>query len=144
MKKMIFQLLMAGLAGLLFGLGLILSGMTNPAKIIGFLDITGVWDPTLAFVMGAALSVAIPAFALAGKKEKSLLGMPMLIPTNRQLDKRLILGSLVFGAGWGLAGYCPGPAIASLFRGQIGPVIFVVAMLVGMQLFSWLDSGRKS
>ena len=143
MKKMTFQLLMAGLAGLLFGLGLILSGMTNPAKIIGFLDITGAWDPTLAFVMGAALIVAIPAFALAGKKEKSLLGMPMLIPTNRELDKRLILGSLVFGAGWGLAGYCPGPAIASLFNGQIGTVIFVIAMLAGMQLFSWLDSGRK-
>jgi uncharacterized protein len=144
MKKMTFQLLMAGLAGLLFGLGLILSGMTNPAKIIGFLDITGAWDPTLAFVMGAALIVAIPAFALAEKKEKSLLGMPMLIPTNRQLDKRLILGSLVFGAGWGLAGYCPGPAIASLFSGQIGSVLFVVAMLVGMQLFSWLESGGKS
>ncbi len=144
MKKMTLQLLMAGLAGLLFGLGLIMSGMTNPAKIIGFLDITGAWDPTLAFVMGAALIVATPAFALAGKKEKSLLGMPMLIPTNRQLDKRLILGSLVFGAGWGLAGYCPGPAIATLFSGQMGTVLFVVAMLVGMQLFSWLESGGKS
>lgn len=144
MKKMTLQLLMAGLAGLLFGLGLIMSGMTNPAKIIGFLDITGAWDPTLAFVMGAALIVATPAFAMAGKKEKSLLGMPMLIPTNRQLDKRLILGSLVFGAGWGLAGYCPGPAIASLFSGQMGTVLFVVAMLLGMQLFSWLESGGKS
>lgn len=135
---------MAGLAGLLFGLGLILSGMTNPAKIIGFLDITGAWDPTLALVMGAALSVAIPAFVLAGKKKKGVLGMPMHIPTNRQLDKRLILGSLVFGAGWGLAGYCPGPAIASLFNGQIGTMIFIIAMLVGMQLFSWLESGGKS
>ncbi|WP_293775647.1 YeeE/YedE family protein [uncultured Oxalicibacterium sp.] len=126
-------------AGLLFGCGLILSGMTQPGKVIGFLDLAGNWDPSLAFVMGGALLVAIPAFWFAQRRQSTLLGDLIALPTVRQIDRRLVLGATTFGIGWGLAGYCPGPAIASLISGNLQAVTFVVAMLVGMLLFEVVE-----
>ncbi|MEW6021484.1 MAG: DUF6691 family protein [Pseudomonadota bacterium] len=127
------------IAGLIFGIGLIVSGMTNPAKVIGFLDLAGRWDPSLAFVMGGAILVGVVAFGFARKRERSLLGAAMRLPTATHVDRRLVMGSLAFGAGWGLAGYCPGPALASLASGDAKPVIFTLAMLAGMALFDILD-----
>lgn len=129
------HIVMASVAGLVFGLGLIVSGMTDPAKVIGFLDLAGNWDPSLAFVMGGAILVGAVAFGVAGKRERSLLGAPMRLPTATRIDRRLVLGSLAFGAGWGLAGYCPGPALASLASGGPKPLVFTLAMLAGMVLF---------
>lgn len=136
------QLLTSLLAGILFGLGLIISGMANPQKIIDFLDITGNWDPSLLVVMLGALAVSFWAFRYVSKREKTWLENSFNLPGARQLDKRLILGSLVFGAGWGIAGYCPGPALTSLLAGQIAPFIFVVAMISGMTLYEILESRR--
>jgi uncharacterized membrane protein YedE/YeeE len=127
------------LAGLLFGLGLVVSGMTNPAKIIGFLDLFGKWDPSLAFVMAGALLVGTIAFRFASKRQRAVLSNPMIIPTRRDIDRRLVLGSLAFGIGWGLAGYCPGPAIASLASGGAKPWLFFIAMLAGMALFEFAE-----
>lgn len=134
------QLFTSLLAGILFGLGLIISGMANPQKILDFLDITGSWDPSLLVVMLGALAVSYWAFRYARKREKTWLGKTFNLPGARQLDKRLILGSLVFGVGWGIAGYCPGPAITSLLAGQIAPLVFVVAMIAGMTLYETLES----
>ena len=127
------------LAGLLFGLGLIVSGMTDPSKIIGFLDITGAWDPSLAFVMGGAVLVGVVAFRLARRRTASFLGGAMHIPSARYIDRPLMLGSLAFGVGWGLAGYCPGPAVVALGSGQDQAVVFVVAMIAGMVLYEAAD-----
>lgn len=129
-------------AGLLFGLGLLLSGMANPAKVIGFLDLAGLWDPSLALVMVGAIATALVPFTLAGRRERSLLGAPLQLPTKRELDGRLIGGSLLFGVGWGVAGICPGPAIAMLLSGHWQVVLFVLAMLGGMLLFSALERRR--
>jgi len=129
----------AFLAGLLFGLGLIVSGMTDPSKIIGFLDITGAWDPSLAFVMGGAVLVGVVAFRLARRRTASFLGGAMHIPSARYIDRPLMLGSLAFGVGWGLAGYCPGPAVVALGSGQDQAVVFVVAMIAGMVLYEAAD-----
>jgi uncharacterized membrane protein YedE/YeeE len=129
------QVLMAFITGLIFGLGLILSDMTNPAKVIGFLDIAGAWNPSLAFVMGGAILIASIAFHFANARPKALLGGTMRLPTARQIDRRLVLGGLAFGVGWGLTGYCPGPAVASLASGGSKALIFVVAMLAGMAIF---------
>lgn len=131
--------LTAFISGLIFGVGLILSGMTNPAKVIGFLDLAGAWDMSLALVMGGAVLVGFIAFRMAAKRPKALLGDTMRLPTATQIDRRLIGGALAFGVGWGLAGYCPGPALASLLSGSGKPVIFVVAMLAGMAIFEILD-----
>lgn len=128
--------------GLVFGLGLIISGMTDPAKVLGFLDLAGLWDPSLAFVMGGAILVGVFAFAVASKRTTSVLGGAMQLPTARHIDRRLVLGSLLFGAGWGIAGFCPGPAIVSLGAGEPKALVFVLAMLVGMGAFEWLE-GRK-
>ncbi|KQV79874.1 transporter [Massilia sp. Root351] len=138
------QILMAWITGLLFGLGLIVSGMTNPAKVTGFLDLAGRWDPSLAFVMVGAIGVGLVAFRLAGKRSTSLLGAPMRLPTASDIDRRLVLGSLAFGTGWGLAGYCPGPALASLASGGSKPLIFTAAMLAGMALFELLERRRNT
>ncbi|QNA88698.1 YeeE/YedE family protein [Massilia sp. Dwa41.01b] len=138
------QIVAALLVGLVFGLGLIVSGMTDPSKVVGFLDLAGNWDPSLAFVMGGAILVGTIAFAFAGKRERSLLGATMRLPTATQVDRRLVLGSLAFGAGWGLAGYCPGPALASLASGGMKPLIFTLAMLAGMALFEVLDRVASS
>ena len=124
--------------GLLFGLGLILSGMTDPSKVIGFLDIFGLWDPSLALVMGGAIAVGFFAFALAKKRDVNFLGGALHLPTSSQIDKPLVIGAVLFGAGWGLAGFCPGPALVSLASGQIKAAAFVVFMLAGMQLFEIL------
>ncbi len=133
------QTFIALIVGLLFGIGLIVSGMTDPAKVLGFLDLAGNWDPSLAFVMGGAILVGVFAFGVARKRERSLLGAPMRLPTATRIDRRLVLGSLAFGAGWGLAGYCPGPVLASLATGGVKPLIFTLAMLAGMALFEVLD-----
>lgn len=129
------QLLMSLFAGLVFGLGLIVSGMTDPSKIIGFLDLAGSWNPSLAFVMGGAIAVGVPAFYFARPRSRAILGEPMRLPTAEHIDRRLLLGGLVFGVGWGLAGYCPGPALASLATGGSKPLIFTAAMLAGMAIF---------
>ncbi len=126
------------LAGLVFGLGLIVSGMANPAKVLGFLDLGGAWDPSLAFVMGGAVAVAAVAFAFARGRTLSLLGARMALPTSRVIDRRLVLGSLLFGIGWGIAGFCPGPALVALGMGEAKAGVFVLAMLVGMGVFESL------
>lgn len=123
------------LVGLIFGLGLILSGMTDPGKVIGFLDIAGMWDPSLALVMGGAIAVGFFAFAMAKKRTMNFLGGALHLPQSNQIDKPLVIGAMMFGAGWGLAGFCPGPALVSLASGQIKAAFFVVLMLVGMQVF---------
>ncbi|WP_294765945.1 YeeE/YedE family protein [uncultured Rhodoferax sp.] len=128
--------------GLLFGLGLIVAGMTDPSKVIGFLDLAGAWDPSLAFVMGGAILVGLGAFALAKKRTTSFLGGAMQLPTSTVIDRRLVLGSLLFGAGWGLAGFCPGPAIVSLGAGQSKAALFVLAMVAGMAIFEWAEHCR--
>ena len=132
------QIISAGLVGLVFGLGLILGGMTNPAKVIGFLDLAGAWDPSLGLVMGGAMVVAAVAFKVAKRRARSVLGATLQIPQSRVIDKRLILGSLAFGAGWGLAGFCPGPALVSVASGAAEALVFVAAMLAGMALFEYV------
>ncbi len=125
--------------GLLFGIGLILSGMTDPGKVIGFLDLAGAWDPSLALVMGGAIAVGVFAFALAKKRTRTFLGGALHLPKSNDIDRRLVAGSLLFGAGWGLAGFCPGPALVSLGAGQPKAAVFVVAMVAGMALFELLE-----
>mgnify|MGYP000252296470 CR=1 FL=1 len=122
------------LVGLLFGWGLLISGMTDPGKVIGFLDLAGAWDPSLAFVMGGGVLVGLVGFTLAKKRTQSFLGSALHLPTSRDIDRRLVLGSLTFGVGWGLAGLCPGPALTSLGFGSEAIWLFVPAMLAGMVL----------
>ncbi len=129
--------------GLLFGLGLILSGMTDPRKVLGFLDLAGDWDPSLALVMGGAIAVGVLAFALAKRRGCSLLGSSLHLPGNTRPDRRLVLGSLTFGIGWGLAGLCPGPALVSMAAGQGKALLFVLAMLAGMRLFDFFERRIK-
>jgi uncharacterized membrane protein YedE/YeeE len=126
--------LMALLSGLVFGLGLILGGMTDPGKVKGFLDVAGAWDPSLALVMGGAIAVGVFAFAAARRRSRSWSGDRMDIPTNRVIDARLIAGGVLFGAGWGLGGFCPGPALVAMSAGLGSAAVFVIAMLAGMVL----------
>jgi uncharacterized membrane protein YedE/YeeE len=142
-KERIMQIITALATGLLFGIGLIVSGMTDPSKVIGFLDLLGRWDPSLAFVMGGAIAVGLVAFSFARKRDKSLLGDAIRLPTATHIDRRLVLGGLAFGAGWGLAGFCPGPALASLAVGGAKPLIFSAAMLAGMVIFTLLERVSK-
>ena len=128
------QTIIAGLCGTVFGAGLALSGMTNPAKVLAFLDFFGAWDPTLAFVMGGALAVSAVGFAFARRTQKPWIGERFALPTRRDLDRDLILGATLFGVGWGLVGLCPGPALANLGRGSSEIVLFVAAMIVGTLL----------
>lgn len=137
------HLLVSLITGLIFGIGLILSGMTNPAKVIAFLDLAGRWDPSLAMVMGGAILVGLVAFRFASKRTTSMLGEPMRLPTTRAIETRLVAGSLAFGVGWGLAGFCPGPALASLMFGRSESWIFAGAMLAGMAIFEWIERGRR-
>ena len=125
--------------GLMFGVGLMASGMTDPGKVIGFLDLFGAWDPSLALVMGGAVVVGFFAFALAKKRTTTFLGGALRFPTTNQMDKPLVIGSLLFGAGWGLGGFCPGPALVSMADGQSKAMLFVAAMLVGMLGFELMD-----
>ncbi|RQH04154.1 YeeE/YedE family protein [Paraburkholderia dinghuensis] len=132
----------AFLCGLVFGLGLILSGMANPAKVLGFLDLAGHWDPSLGFVMAGAIAVGTIGFRLARARRVSVLGAPMQLPTATRIDFRLVGGSLLFGAGWGLAGFCPGPAIVNAGSGEPRAWIFVAAMLAGMALYTAIEHRR--
>ena len=136
--------LTALLAGLIFGVGLLLAGMANPAKVLGFLDLAGAWDPSLALVMLAAIAVAVLPFRWARQQRLTLLDAPMQLPNKRNLDRRLIGGSLLFGVGWGIAGICPGPALAILLSGHWQVLLFVLAMLAGMLLFSVLENRRAA
>ena len=126
-------------AGLLFGLGLMLSGMTDPGKVIGFLDLIGNWDPSLAMVMGGAIMVGFFAFHVAKKRTTAIFGGLLRLPDSNSVDKPLVIGSLLFGAGWGLAGFCPGPALVSMADGQPKALVFVLAMWVGMLGFELMD-----
>lgn len=130
----------AWLAGLLFGIGLMVSGMANPAKVLGFLDLAGSWDPSLALVMAGAVAVGIVAFFIARQRVVSFLGAPMKLPASRDIDRRLIGGSLLFGVGWGLAGFCPGPGLVALGMGEVKALVFVVAMLAGMALPGFFEN----
>ena len=125
----------AFIGGLVFGIGLIIAGMANPAKVLAFLDVAGNWDPSLALVMAGAIGVGVIAFTIAKKRKTSMLGLPMQLPNTTHIDARLLIGSTLFGVGWGLAGICPGPALVLLGTGTLKSVIFVVALLMGMALF---------
>lgn len=138
MKRGVYALL----SGLLFGLGLAVSGMTDPDKVLDFLDITGQWDPTLALVMAAALAVSMPGFAWARRRQRSFTGEPLPALPPQSLSARLLLGSALFGIGWGIAGYCPAPALANLARGSGEALLFVTAMLAGSQLARLADTRR--
>lgn len=130
--------LIALAAGLLFGIGLAISGMFDPAKVLGFLDIaaiaSGGWDPSLAFVMAGGLLVTLPAFQLARRWKQPVAAPQFQTPSAKGIDRRLVLGALLFGIGWGLVGYCPGPALAALVFGAAGTIVFVLAMIAGMWL----------
>ncbi len=130
--------LTALLSGIIFGFGLLLSGMSNPAKVTAFLDLAGNWDPSLAFVMAGAIAVATPAFVWAKRHNRSLLNAPMQLSAAGIIDRKLILGSAAFGIGWGLAGFCPGPALVSSAAGYTGAWIFTLAMVAGMGIYSFL------
>jgi uncharacterized membrane protein YedE/YeeE len=138
-EERIMPLVASLLAGLVFGLGLIVSGMSDPSKVIGFLDLAGSWDPSLAFVMAGAIAVGVVAFAVARRRTVSYLGLDKRIPTRRDIDRRLLAGSALFGVGWGIAGFCPGPALVVLGMGHVKALVFVVAMLAGMALFELLE-----
>ncbi|MDP4300407.1 DUF6691 family protein [Leptothrix discophora] len=129
------------LSGLVFGLGLIAGGMTDPAKVKGFLDLIGPWDPSLAFVMGGAILIGVFAFAAARHRRTSWSGDLFEIPTNTVIDRRLLLGGVLFGIGWGIGGFCPGPALVALGSGLREAGLFVVAMLAGMALHDRYLSG---
>ena len=135
--------IIALLAGLIFGLGLIMSGMVNPDKVQDFLDMSGSWDPSLLFVMGGAIAVGLLAFTLAKRRNETFLGAPINMPTSRVIDKRLVLGSLAFGIGWGLAGICPGPGLVLVGSGNAQGMVFVAAMLVGMGIFELLERRKQ-
>lgn len=136
--------LTALLSGLVFGLGLIVSGMANPAKVLGFLDLGGAWDPSLALVMAGAILVGFFAFLVAKKRTRSLIGADMKLPTASAIDRRLLAGSALFGTGWGVAGFCPGPGLVALGMGESKALVFVVAMLVGMAIFNWRENQERA
>jgi uncharacterized membrane protein YedE/YeeE len=136
MKQQI-NTLTAFASGLIFGIGLICAGMTDPSKVIGFLDLAGNWDPSLALVMGGAILVGLFAFRCAKRCATSVLGEEMRLPTNHSIDKPLVIGSLLFGLGWGLVGFCPGPALTALGSGNGKAAIFVIAMVAGMAIFEF-------
>jgi uncharacterized membrane protein YedE/YeeE len=132
------KFLTALVAGLLFGAGLLISGMTDPANVLGFLDIFGAWRPQLAFVMGAAVLTAAPAFLLVRRRQRNLFGEPVALPDRRRIDKSLLTGAVVFGVGWGLSGICPGPGIVLLASGRGIVFVFMGAVIAGMWLVSLL------
>lgn len=128
------NLLIALLTGVLFGLGLTVSGMIDPAKVLNFLDLAGHWDPTLAFVMGGAVLVSLPAYQLARRRARPLLAPTFKLPANTPVDRRLLVGAAIFGIGWGIGGFCPGPAVAALASLQWPVLGFVLAMIAGQWL----------
>lgn len=134
--------LAAFLAGLVFGAGLLVSGMTDPGKVKGFLDVAGSWDPSLTFVMAGAILVAFFAFRLAGRRGRTFLGGALHLPNRRDIDLRLVAGSIVFGIGWGMAGFCPGPALVAFASGVDQAAVFVIAMLGGMLVYTAIERLR--
>jgi uncharacterized membrane protein YedE/YeeE len=132
------------MVGLLFGWGLLLAGMTDPGKVMGFLDLFGRWDPSLALVMGGAIGVALFAFLYVKKRTHSFLGGLLHLPRNDRIQVRLVLGALIFGVGWGLAGFCPGPGLVTTAMGEPKAVVFVLSMIAGMWLFAWVDRRLQS
>jgi uncharacterized membrane protein YedE/YeeE len=135
----VLQWITAAFAGLILGLGLILSGMSNTQKIVGFLDVTGLWDPSLGLVMGGGLLVGGIGYALLRRQRKTLLGDPLNLPTNRSINRRLIAGSVVFGIGWGLTGICPGPGLVLLGAGLDIGLVYTLALLSGMAIYSVVE-----
>jgi uncharacterized membrane protein YedE/YeeE len=129
--------------GVLFGWGLIISGMSNPQKVLGFLDLAGNWDPSLAFVMLGAVLVGLVGFYIVSKRSQAFFGGALHIPTRRDITRPLIIGSLIFGAGWGIAGFCPGPALVALGAGHLKALVFVVAMLAGMEICERFFTGHR-
>jgi len=123
--------ILAFISGSIFGLGLTISSMTNPDKVLGFLDLFNNWDPSLAFVMGGAIIITAPMLFILTKNKNLILSKEIYLPTNKEIDKKLIIGSLIFGAGWGLVGLCPGPAISSLALIEVPSIIFVIFMFIG-------------
>lgn len=142
-KSSPLQIFFALLSGILFGLGLAVSGMVNPAKVLAFLDVAGDWDPTLAFVMLGALAVTTPAFRVVLKRSGPWFAPRFALPTKTDLEPRLVLGAALFGVGWGLAGLCPGPAITDLVTSRGSVFLFVAAMLAGAMFHDWLDARVK-
>ncbi|WP_098714747.1 DUF6691 family protein [Acinetobacter baumannii] len=136
--KNIFAFIFGGL----FSLGLMISGMSNPAKVLGFLDIFGQWDISLMFVMLGAIAVALIPFQRAIKKPKTIFNEQIQLPTNTQIDQRLIVGTFIFGIGWGIAGICPAPALTLIGLGHFEALYFIVAMLVGMFIYRILNKGN--
>jgi len=135
------KLVTAYIAGLVFGVGISISGMANPAKVINFFDIAGTWDPSLAFVMGGALIVALIGYRLVFKTDRPLLEPAFILPVKTDLDTRLIGGSAIFGIGWGLAGFCPGGALPVLVSGGWLVVLFVAAVVAGMAIVRFIERG---
>lgn len=127
------------LSGLVFSLGLIVSAMANPAKVLGFLDLAGAWDPSLALVMAGAVVVGFVGFQIAKRRTVSLIGAQMKLPSAAPIDKRLVAGSTLFGIGWGIAGFCPGPSLVALGMGEPKAFVFVAAMVAGMLVFELLE-----
>lgn len=138
------QMLVALLSGLIFGLGLIASGMADPAKVLAFLDLAGRWDPSLAFVMAGAIGVALLPFRQAGRRSQSWLGADLPPPPSGRIDRRLLLGSALFGIGWGLSGFCPGPGLLGLGAAYRPAFVFVLAMLLGMIAFELLPKSADT
>lgn len=144
MMVMQAHLISAFLAGVIFGIGLLVSGMANPEKVLGFLDLAGAWDPSLMLVMGGAVGVGFIAFSVAHRRAESLLGHPLRLPDRRDIDAPLVLGSLGFGIGWGLAGFCPGPALVASGALEIKALVFVAAMIAGMAIYELIERRRRA
>ena len=130
--------------GILFGWGLIISGMSNPQKVLGFLDLAGNWDPSLAFVMLGAVLVGLAGFYVVSKRTEAFFGGALHIPTRRDITKPLLIGSLIFGAGWGIAGFCPGPVLVAVGAGHLKAFVFVAAMMAGMEICERFFTGHRS
>ncbi|MFM1887125.1 MAG: hypothetical protein RL026_2282 [Pseudomonadota bacterium] len=142
MSRELLQRLVEFAAGLVFGCGLLIAGMTDPAKVLAFLDLAGAWDPSLMLVMGGAIAVGACGFALLRNRALTPLGCPVDQPSSQGIDRRLILGSVIFGVGWGLAGICPGPGLVNLAAGEWQAAWFVAGMVGGMLVYHRLD-GRQ-
>ena len=140
------EIVVSLVAGFLFGAGLLVSGMADPAKVLGFLDLFGAWDPSLALVMAGAVGVGLVGFPFATRRARAALGLPMRMtaPAARPIDRRLLAGAAIFGVGWGLVGFCPGPALVALASGSPRAILFVASMLAGMAAFEWLAGARRS
>ncbi|MBP1849156.1 YeeE/YedE family protein [Rhizobium halophytocola] len=138
------QIIVSILCGLLFGAGLVVSGMSDPARVLGFLDVTGLWDPSLAFVMGGALIPSSLAYLIRNRRETPVFEASFQVPDNRRIDRNLVVGAGLFGLGWGLVGLCPGPAFAALVTGRWQIAVFVAAMLAGMVAYRLSPFGSSA